>query len=416
MEKRVLFTICAKNYLAQALALKSSVQKTNPGLDFLIFVSDTPEGVETEDLEFLNESWIPDWKKMAFKYNVIEFSTSIKPFIINHLFKTYGKVLFLDPDTYVTENLDPIFDALDVKDVMITPHYCEIQEHFTGAVPEEEILFVGIYNLGFLAMKNSPAGEKIVRWWMNRLADKCYADKIDALHVDQKWFDFIPAFFPDRVLISHHFGINTAIWNLHERELKSAVNKYTVINKVTGEEFPLLFFHFSGFNPKKPDIINRRHPDYNVHSFPSFGPLFKEYTKLVIANDFDRYTQMAYGFNTFSDQEKITPLHRRLFRGIGKDIVCADPFKTDDAMYQILKENNFLTGVKMIDASGSNPNIIRTRENEIKKGIFFLKVLKKLVGIKFYNYMLVFFTEYHRLERQMTLIDEKSLLKYKKKP
>ena len=298
--------------------------------------------------------------------------------------------------------------------MMITPHYCEILEEYTGAVPEEEILFVGIYNLGFLAIKNSEVGNKIVVWWMNRLTDKCYADKHDALHVDQKWFDFIPAFFPDNVLISHHFGINTAIWNLHERNLVQKNDKYFVVNKITQKEFPLLFFHLSGFNPKKPTVINRRHPDYNVNNFPTFTALFKEYTALVIANDFERFTNLSYGFNTFSNSEKITPLHRRLFRGIKKDIVCKDPFNTVDAMYQILKESKFLTGIKILDAAYSNPNIINNRDGEIKKGILFLKVLKKIIGIKYYNYFLVFFSEYHRLERQTVLLDENIVKKYRK--
>lgn len=414
MEKRVLFTICARNYLAQALALRESLKLTNPGLNLHIYVSDTSDGVENEDLCFLSDSWIPGWRKMAFKYNVIEFSTSIKPFIINHLFKSYDKVVFLDPDTYVTHSLDAIFESLENKDVMITPHYCEIQDHFTGAVPEEEILFVGIYNLGFLAIKNSVTGRKIVSWWMNRLADKCYADKIDALHVDQKWFDFIPAFFPDRVLISHHFGINTAIWNLHERELFEENGKYYVLNKESKEVFPLLFFHFSGFNPRNPSLINRRHPNYNITNFPSFTALFNTYTEEVLAKDFERYTQMSYGFNTFSNQEKITPMHRRIFREIGEKIDCENPFQKDQPIYKILEENKFLTGVKITDSTDSNPNIIRTRDNEIKKGIMFLKFLKSILGIKYYNYLLVFFSEYHRLERQVALIDEKKLEKYYK--
>ncbi|WPU95797.1 hypothetical protein SNE25_09735 [Mucilaginibacter sabulilitoris] len=411
--KDVIFTICAKNYLAQALALKTSLKQTNPDRDFYIFIADSQGGIEDIEVVFPHESWIPEWRNMAFKYNVIEYSTSIKPFCIKYLFQNYQKIVFIDPDTYATDSFDQIFDALDTKDIMITPHYSEMQEDYTGAVPEEEILFVGIYNLGFLAIKNSDIGKKIVAWWMNRLEDKCYADKYDALHVDQKWFDFIPAFFPDNVLISHHFGINTAIWNLHERELIAREDKYFVINKVTRNEFPLLFFHFSGFNPKNPTIINRRHPDYNVESFPTFKLLFKAYTDSVLDNDFERFTHIPYGFNTFLDGEKITPLHRRLFREIGQSIKCKNPFDTKDAMYLILKENKFLTGIKIIDSTFSNPNIIRTRDREIKMGISFLKFIKRILGIKYYYYMLVFFGEYHRLERQTLLLKEESVNKYR---
>jgi hypothetical protein len=412
--RNVIFTICAKNYLAQALALKSSLSGTNPAVDFKIFIADTSSDISDVDVIFPHESWIPNWKEMAFKYNVIEYSTSIKPFCINLLFKDYEKVIFVDPDTYATDSFDFIFDSLVDKDIMITPHYSEIQEIYDGAVPEEEILFVGIYNLGFLAIKNSAIGRKVVSWWMNRLGEKCYADKHDALHVDQKWFDFIPAFFPNNVLISHHFGINTAIWNLHERELINKNNKYFVVNKITHEEFPLLFFHFSGFNPKNPKLINRRHPKYNVDAFPSFELLFNEYTKLVLENDFDRFTKLPYGFNTFNNFEKITPLQRRLFKSILNEISYQDPFDVSDSFYQIMKDNNFLTNVKVHDSSYSNPNAVHNRDGEIKKAIILLKFIKKILGVKYYNHLLTFFAEYSRLDRQVVLIDKKRLEKYSK--
>lgn len=412
--KDVIFTICARNYLAQALALKASLRQTNPERDFYIFVADRNTGIDDIDVIFPDETWLLGWLKMAFKYNVIEYSTSIKPFCINYLFQKYDKVVFVDPDTYATASFDLIFDALETKDIMITPHYNEIQENYTGAVPEEEILFVGIYNLGFLAIKNSQVGNKVIKWWMNRLADKCYADKIDALHVDQKWFDFIPGFFPDNVLISHHFGINAAIWNLHERELVIENNKYFMINKVTREKFPLLFFHFSGFNPQMPTLINRRHPNYNVDLFPSFRPLFAEYTKLVLANDFERFSQIPYGFNTFTNNEKITPIHRRLLRRLESQINIGDPFDVGGSFYRLLKENKLLTGIVITDSAYSNPNIINSRENEIRRGRLFLKLLKKVLGIKYYNYLLVFFSEYHRPDRQELLINEKTLKKIKR--
>jgi hypothetical protein len=405
MNEKVIFTICARNYLAQALALKDSVNKTNPGTNFLIFVSDTDGDINDIDVIFPHESWISDWRHMAFKYNVIEYSTSIKPFCINYLFQTYDKVVYVDPDTYATDSFDFIFEALDEKDIVITPHYNEIQTNYTGAVTEEELLFVGIYNLGFLAIRKSSNGRKIVDWWMNRLANKCFADKFEALHVDQKWFDFIPAFFPEDILITHHMGINTAIWNLHERDLVFRDGKYLVTNKTTGKEFPLLLFHFSGFNPKNPTLINRRHPKYNVDTFPTFGPLFDEYTGSVLSNNFDRFHLIPYGFNTFSNLEKVTPLHRRLFRHLEAKVVFSDPFDADGSLYAILKDNKFLTGVKVIDGNYSNPNLIRDRTKEITKGIVFLKIIKKLLGIKYYNYLLVFFSEYSRLDRQVVLLN-----------
>lgn len=61
-----------------------------------------------------------------------------------------------------------------------------------------------------------------------KLQDQCYDDRDDGTFVDQKWMNFIPAFFPDDVCISHNEGLNVAIWNLHERELVIEGGKYYV--------------------------------------------------------------------------------------------------------------------------------------------------------------------------------------------
>ena len=132
------FTICAKNYLAQALTLRESFLKHNPSLNFFIFLADKIDGVEDVDgVVALDKSWIPDWVNMAFKYDVIEFNTSINPFCFGKLFKEgYEKVIYLDPDIYVTRPLDYIYECLNNKSVVLTPHYCDIEEHFDGAVSE----------------------------------------------------------------------------------------------------------------------------------------------------------------------------------------------------------------------------------------------------------------------------------------
>ena len=104
-----------KNYLAQALSLKESTLRYND-VDFFIYLSDDKDQESLPEVVTLDESWIPHWKEMAFKYDLVEFSTSIKPFCITHLFdQGYEKIVYLDPDIYVFNSLDCIFDALDKK-------------------------------------------------------------------------------------------------------------------------------------------------------------------------------------------------------------------------------------------------------------------------------------------------------------
>ena len=340
------FTICAKNYLAQALTLRESFLKHNPSLNFFIFLADKIDGVEDVDgIVALDKSWIPDWVNMAFKYDVIEFNTSIKPFCFGKLFKEgYEKVIYLDPDIYVTRPLDYIYECLNNKSVVLTPHYCDIEEHFDGAVSEETFNKVGIYNLGFCALKNDKVGQEIAKWWQNRLQYKCYSQSSEGLFVDQKWMDYIPGFFPDATCVSSHHGMNVAIWNLHERELFIDEKQgYMIRRKKTGDEFPLLFFHFSGFDPFETTIINRRHPQFNVATYPSFKPIIEEYRERVYANGYDRFSKMTYGFNHYSDGGVITPLQRRMFRVyLNGHKVEFNPFEINTPFYKILKKSRLL--------------------------------------------------------------------------
>lgn len=343
------FTICAKNYLAQALTLRESFLKHNPSLNFYIFLADKIDGVEDVDgVVTLDKSWIPDWVNMAYKYDVIEFNTSIKPFCFGKLFKEgYEKVIYLDPDIYVTRPLDYIYECLNNKSVVLTPHYCDIEEHFDGAVSEETFNKAGIYNLGFCALKNDKVGQEIAKWWQNRLQYRCYSKSSEGLFVDQKWMDYIPGFFPDATCVSSHHGMNVAIWNLHERELFIDEKQgYMIRRKKTGDEFPLLFFHFSGFDPFETTIINRRHPQFNVTTYPSFKPIIEEYRERVYANGYDRFSKMNYGFNHYSDGGVITPLQRRMFRVYLNDHkVEFNPFEINTPFYRILKNSRLLLKV-----------------------------------------------------------------------
>ena len=401
------FTICAKNYLAQALTLRESFLKHNPSLNFFIFLADKIDGVEDVDgVVALDKSWIPDWVNMAFKYDVIEFNTSIKPFCFGKLFKEgYEKVIYLDPDIYVTRPLDYIYECLNNKSVVLTPHYCDIEEQFDGAVSEETFNKVGIYNLGFCALKNDKVGQEIAKWWQNRLQYKCYSQSSEGLFVDQKWMDYIPGFFPDATCVSSHHGMNVAIWNLHERELLIDEKQgYMIRRKKTGDEFPLLFFHFSGFDPFETTVINRRHPQFNVTTYPSFKPIIEEYRERVYANGYDRFSKMTYGFNHYFDGSVITPLQRRIFRVYLNDHkVEFNPFEVNTPFYKILKNSRLLLKAStkqngFASYTKEEKNKGKKLENKVVKPM--LKLALRVLGAERYAMLIRLFTlagdkEYH---------------------
>ena len=381
------FTICSKNYLAQAITLKKSFVKHNPNLDFYIFLADTYDAELLKDYDgiiSLNKSYVPAWEDMAFKYDVIEFNTSIKPFCIKKLFESYEKIIYLDPDTYVVSPLNFIYDLLETKDFVITPHYNHIENKFSGAVSEEELLFVGIYNLGFCAIKRSLVGEQIVSWWMNRLQEKCYADKNDALHVDQKWIDFLPAFFPNNIYICHHPGINMAIWNLHERILITDNAPFKVRDLVTKEEFPLLFFHFSGFDPFNKKVLNRRHPQFNISDYPVYKNIIEQYSSEVYENGYELFSKQCYGFNQFENGIRILPLNRRLYAKSANLQSYDNLFSTEGKLYQYFKQHKMLSNCKNSNIAIQKVSV-EQKNNDYKKLNKIMKLLFKVFNCDRYN-------------------------------
>ena len=403
--KQGAFTICAKNYLAQALSLKESFLAKNSESDFYIFLSDkNTEDVKTEVIE-LNNEWIPDWEDMAYKYGVVEFSTAIKPFCIQKLFKEgYDKVIYLDPDIYVTSKLTYIWNVLDEKSAIITPHYCKMQVDYKGTTTEEELLFVGIFNLGFCAFRNNEIGVKIANWWANRLRDKCYYDKEDALHVDQKWMDFLPAFYPNDVEICRHPGINTAIWNLHERELMYRDGHYSIKYTDEVKEYDLLFYHFSGFDPFNKTVFNRRLPKYNINDFPSFKPIIDEYVEAEYRNGYEHYSKLHYSFNQYDNGEQITRLQRRLYRVIRGEKNYQNVFSSNGDLYNMYQKEHLLSRVFDMGNASPKSSDLKQKNRAEKLLVFVFKRIERVFGIKRYTAFLDILRKYSRLENQTFLI------------
>lgn len=383
MKENCAFTICSKNYLAQAITLRNSFIHNNPNLDFYLFLADgVTDDIRLLDVVELDEEWIPKWKEMAFKYDVIEFNTSIKPFCFKKLFNEgYNKVIYLDPDIYVIKSLSQIYLWLDTYHVVLTPHVCHMELNYTGAQFDGSVLNVGLYNLGFCALRKSEVGLRVTEWWMDRLEKYCYGTP--PLFVDQKWMMFIPLFFPKETLVTKHAGINTAIWNLHERKLIIDEGEYKVID-VLGDEYPLLFFHFSGFDPDVPNVINRRHPEYNIKTYPSFKPIIEEYRSKVFDNGYNKFHSMTYKFVSFNNHLQLTGFHRLLFRRYLELFpnYRGNPFSEKDEFYKILENRKLLIKTKS-DGKAINRGHIKQSDSIQQKYIIpILKVIKKIVGIK----------------------------------
>ncbi|MFM1802473.1 MAG: hypothetical protein RJA81_1825 [Planctomycetota bacterium] len=246
------FTSITANYLPKAAVLAHSLKRTNPNCTFHLLLSDDlPADCPKETLAAFDHIVSPDMlpidnlRAWTFGHTVVELCTAVKGAMVEYLFDTVGaeRVFYFDPDIAVLGSLEELNQTLSRHSIALTPHQCQPEENIQAIIDNEICsLAHGIYNLGFLAVRNTGQGIRFARWWAERLRLFCHDDKPRGLFTDQRWIDLAPAFFDD-IAILRNPGYNVATWNLTHRKAAGEAPWNITVN---GQ--PLTFYHFSGFD------------------------------------------------------------------------------------------------------------------------------------------------------------------------
>ena len=322
------FTICARNYFAQAQVLQRSFRQHNPGCDFHVVLVDRRDPEFSARFPHSNIVWVediglPNFHANAFKFDIIEFSTNVKPFFLSMMLEQYERVLYLDPDTYLLDTVGPVFDALEDCSILVTP--ATMTPVLDGHKPDDvEFLRVGVFNLGFVGVAASPEGKRFVDWWSDRCLSDGFHETSSGVFVDQKWVNLAPCYF-EGCRIYKDPGVNMAQWNLHERTL-SIVNGRFLVNATS----PLRLFHFSSFDPHKPLIIARRQTRFTEGSREDLRSLLETYATELLAAGYDELSRCKYGFDYLNTGEYISPTLRRIYANPRYGFQASeDPFQPD---------------------------------------------------------------------------------------
>ena len=403
------FTIVARNYLALALTLADSVAAFHPEAGITIVVADGLNDLDPADRRYpmitAREVLGDAFDDLAFKYDVTEFCTAVKPFVFQRLLAAADgeAVFYLDPDMRLYGPLTPVLDQLAQSEIVLTPHLLELQRIEDRAYPEYLHLWTGIFNLGFCALKAGPRSRDFVDWWAERLRHYCYADHHDGLHTDQKWVDFVPVFFGDALGILRHRGINVAYWNIDERPL--AVDPDGITR--AGPD-PLLLFHFSGFRFDTLALTKQPAADALVRYDPArLDALSAEYRDAVFANGYQRLIALPYALGRYDDGVPITGLHRRLYRRLSAEQTFAAPFNTNGEL------RNRLQRARLVDRSAAatanySGRSLASLDRATRTAEAALGLLARLLGPRLYAYMIRFFALYGRGEAHGFLVKQNS--------
>lgn len=309
-----IFTSVTANYIPKARVLAKTVKAHNPDSQFHLLLSDKhPDWLDITKEQFdsiinIDELSIPNKEAWIFKHSVVELCTAVKGFGFQEIIRRYNpdKVIYLDPDIAVMSTLDSLSIRLDEASIILTPHQTEPDTDFRAIIDNEICsLKHGVYNLGFLGVRNSPEGRRFVDWWANRLHHFCYDDIPNGLFTDQRWIDLAPAFFDDLQILRDPV-YNVCTWNLSHRKVWGKVPDELIVN---GER--LCFYHFSGFDSGAQEIML----DVYGKDSPILRDLRDWYINECREMDQDQHGTTPCVYDYFSDGSKVTKAHRRIYRG-----------------------------------------------------------------------------------------------------
>jgi glycosyltransferase involved in cell wall biosynthesis/SAM-dependent methyltransferase len=276
-------TIIAKNYVAFARVLAKSFREQHPESRCWTLVVDDTEGYlepsgEPFELVRTADLGIEDFEAMAARYDVLELSTAVKPWLLRHLLHDRGleRLAYLDPDIQVFAPLTEVDSLLDDHEMVLIPHLTEPIPDDGRKPSEADILIAGAYNLGFVALSRRPEVDAVLDWWSERLEHDCVVAPERGIFVDQRWMDLLPGFV-DRVAVLRDRGYDVAYWNLHARRLER-----TPDGGVLAGGAPLRFLHFSGFDPLDPTNLSKHQNRIDLAREPVLAELCRDYAQLVV--------------------------------------------------------------------------------------------------------------------------------------
>jgi len=292
----IAFTICSNNYLAHAKTVGDSFLKHHQDFTFIIGLVDR----YSEELDYssfnnliflpVEELHIEGFDELKDRYNITELNTAVKPSFFTYLFEKYkaSKIIYIDPDIWVHGRFTEVIDALDNKNIVLTPHICSPIQDDDLIPTDYQLLRTGVFNLGFIALSGYESLKEFLSWWHLRVIKYGFGNYTENMFYDQLWMNLIPAFYENYYILRHP-GYNVANWNLHERMVKILDSEKYRVN----ESYELKFFHFSSYKYDTPEVLCYYQNRHNFTNRPELKPLFDKYRTLLKENNIETIKRLS---------------------------------------------------------------------------------------------------------------------------
>lgn len=216
----------------------------------------------------------------------------IQKFDLNHC-------VYIDADLCFYSNPQVLFDEWGDKSVLITEH------RYTPQYDQSAIS--GIYCVQFVGFKNNKEGLEVLNYWRDACIEWCYAKAEDGKFGDQKYLDDWTTRFKN-VHVLKHLGGGVAPWNLQQFDFKLLGNKLYGNQKLSQNQFELVFFHFHGVKFFDDQLVSLAPSEYEINQ-RSIKLLFKPYVRNLLNSDRNvNHSKFMFHSNGSSGQSPYKPL------------------------------------------------------------------------------------------------------------
>ena len=264
-------TVVTPDHVARARVLARSLREHHPDARITaLVIGDPPASPEPFEVLGVEALDCPPLEDMIAAYEPFPLGCALKPWLLSHLLEQSPAVLYLDSDIRVYAPLDDALAAAECHGLVLT-------RHLLGPLPrdgrhpsEEDILQAGVYNSGFLGVSRDALG--FLRWWAERMAEECAIDPARGLFVDQRWVELAPGLVPGATVLRDP-GCNAGFWDVPNRPLTGGPRSYAVAG------VPLRCFHFSGFDPDRPDVLSAHQNRVDLADHPPLAGLVRDYAR-----------------------------------------------------------------------------------------------------------------------------------------
>jgi alpha-N-acetylglucosamine transferase len=142
---------------------------------------------------------------------------------------------YLDADMLFFDSPSVLFEEMNGRSILITEH------RYSPQYDKESLS--GKYCVQFVSFKKDERGMKALRWWRERCLEWCFNRFENGKFGDQKYLDDWTTRF-EGVHELQHLGGGMAAWNVQQYEVVEKDGKLSGREIVSGNEFPVIFYHF----------------------------------------------------------------------------------------------------------------------------------------------------------------------------